>query len=150
MIAAHRKVMTLRVRIVPAFDLPHASPVDRGRVAVLFVAGNHAALATDTLRHVEVEAILLSRSRRAGREQQFAFHQRQCDRAVRRTSHSGSLKENRPRTAHNGARFLWSVSRIRLCNEPEWGLRTGVPYISPESPFVSLANTRSVQEPVGN
>ena len=60
MIAAHREVITLRVWIVPAFHLTHAPPVDRRRVAVLFIARDHAALAADALRHVEVKAVLLA------------------------------------------------------------------------------------------
>ena len=60
-VAAHRKVMALRVGIVAAFHLAHAPPVEFRRVAVLLVAGHHAAFAADALRHVEVEAVLLAR-----------------------------------------------------------------------------------------
>ena len=43
-----------------AFDLADAAPVDRRGVAVLLVAGNHAALAADAAAHVDVEAVLLA------------------------------------------------------------------------------------------
>jgi len=45
---------------VSPFDFTNAAPVDRGWIPVLLVAGDHAALATDALRHVEVEPILFS------------------------------------------------------------------------------------------
>ena len=60
MVAAHREIVALRVRIVAAFHFAHAPPVEIGGVAVLFVAGNHTALAADALRHVEVEAVLFA------------------------------------------------------------------------------------------
>ena len=50
---------------MPALDFAHAPPVDRRRIAVLFVAGHHAALAADALRHVEVKAILFAGFQRA-------------------------------------------------------------------------------------
>jgi len=59
-VAAHREMMALYMRIVAALQFTHAPPVDRGWIAVLLVARNHAALATDTLRHVKVKAILLA------------------------------------------------------------------------------------------
>jgi hypothetical protein len=66
-VAAHRQVGARRLREVPAFDLADAPPVDGGRVAVLLVARDHAALAADALPHVEVEAVLLARLERARR-----------------------------------------------------------------------------------
>jgi hypothetical protein len=56
------------VGIPPTFDFADASPVDRRRIAILLVARHDAALAADALAHVEVEAVLLSRSRRANGE----------------------------------------------------------------------------------
>src|SRR6185436_7067558 len=64
-VAADRHVRSLRVRIPAAFDLSDAPPVDRRGIAVLFVAGDHAALAADALAHVDVKAVLLAGSRRA-------------------------------------------------------------------------------------
>jgi hypothetical protein len=60
MVATHRQVIALRIRIVSAFDFADSPPVDVGWVAVLLVAGDHAALASDALRHVEVEAVLFT------------------------------------------------------------------------------------------
>ena len=65
MIAAHREIVALRIRIVAAFDFAHAPPVDVGRISVLLVAGHHAAFAADALRHVEVKAVLFSRLQRS-------------------------------------------------------------------------------------
>ena len=55
------------VRIPSAFDLLDASPVDRGRIPVLLVAGHDATLAADAAAHVEVKPVLLSRAGRASR-----------------------------------------------------------------------------------
>ena len=68
-VAAHRKVVALRIRIVAAFHFAHAPPVDRRRIAVLFVAGHHTALAADALRHIEVKAVLLARLESAFRNE---------------------------------------------------------------------------------
>jgi hypothetical protein len=68
-VASHRKIVALGVRIIAAFHLAHASPVEFGRVAVLFIAGHHAALAANALRHIEVEAVLFAFSRRARRDE---------------------------------------------------------------------------------
>jgi hypothetical protein len=69
MIAAHRQVMALRMRVMPALHFANPPPVDCGRIAVLFVASHHAALATDTLRHIEVETKLFAGPQRAFRDQ---------------------------------------------------------------------------------
>src|SRR5215471_12684595 len=59
----------------------------------------------------------------------------------------GLLKrESSTEIAQGRERATVYLSGSRLGNEPEWGLRTGVPHISPESPFVSLANNVSVPE----
>jgi hypothetical protein len=55
----------MSIRIPAAFDLSDPPPVDFGWVSVLLVAGHHAALATDALRHVEVKAILFAWFRKA-------------------------------------------------------------------------------------
>ena len=60
MIAAHRKMMALRVWIVTAFHFANAAPLNCGGIAVLFVAGYDATLAADALRHIEVEAVLFA------------------------------------------------------------------------------------------
>ena len=58
MVAAHGNVKALRIWIEATFDLADAAPVDVGRISILLVAGHHAALATDALRHVEMKAVL--------------------------------------------------------------------------------------------
>jgi hypothetical protein len=57
-VAAHGKVEPLCVGIRAAFDLTYAPPVNSRRIVVLFAAGHLTAMATDALRHVEVESIL--------------------------------------------------------------------------------------------
>jgi len=52
--------MTLGERVGAAFDLAHSPPEDVGGIAVLFVAGDDAALAANALRHVEVKPVLFS------------------------------------------------------------------------------------------
>jgi hypothetical protein len=64
MIAAHGKIVAVRVRVRSTFDLSHAPPENVSWVPVLFIAGYNAAFAADALRHVEVKPILLSRPRR--------------------------------------------------------------------------------------
>ena len=80
MIAAHREVMALRVRIVAAFHFAHAPPVEFRGISVLLVAGHHAALAADALRHVEVKAVLFAVFERTRRDQRpgldLDLHQR--------------------------------------------------------------------------
>jgi hypothetical protein len=61
MIAAHGKIVAVRVRVCSTFDLTHAPPENVSWVPVLFVTGNNAAFAADTLRHIEVKPILFSR-----------------------------------------------------------------------------------------
>jgi hypothetical protein len=60
MIATHGQVVPHGVRVDAALDLAHAAPLNLSRVAVLLVARDHTALATDALRHIQVEAILLA------------------------------------------------------------------------------------------
>ena len=50
----------LRIRVIPTLHFADAPPVERSRIAVLLIAGHHAALAADALRHVEVKSILLT------------------------------------------------------------------------------------------
>jgi len=74
MIAAHRQVMPLYVRIVAAFEFADAPPVDRGRIAVLLAACNNATFAANALGHVEVKAILFSGLESALRDQRLPLH----------------------------------------------------------------------------
>jgi|SRR6185437_3866894 len=67
MVAAHRNVKALRIWIETALNLADAAPIDVGRVSILLVAGHHAALATDALRHIEVKTVLLARLKIASR-----------------------------------------------------------------------------------
>ncbi len=88
-IAAHREIVALRVRVVPAFDFADAPPVDARGIAVLLVARHHAALAADALRHIEVKAILLTGSGlRAGMSWSGVVRIRISDFAVGRYSKS--------------------------------------------------------------
>jgi len=64
-IAAHRQVMALRMRIMAAFHFADTAPIDCGRIAILLVTSHYAAFATDTLRHIEVETILFTGPQRA-------------------------------------------------------------------------------------
>jgi acyl-CoA synthetase (NDP forming) len=56
--------------------LAHAPPVDGGRVAVLLVTGDDAALAADALAHVEVKSVLLAGAWRARRHPDGRLAQR--------------------------------------------------------------------------
>jgi hypothetical protein len=60
MVTAHREIEPVCVGVKAALDLAHAPPVNGRRISILLVAGNHTALATNALRHVEVKAILLA------------------------------------------------------------------------------------------
>ncbi len=78
MVATHGEVVARGVGEVASFDFAHTPPVHRGGIAVLLAAGYDAALAADALRHVEVKAILLARSRltvgQEARGRQFDLH----------------------------------------------------------------------------
>jgi len=60
MVAPHGEVKTLRVRIGAAFNFTHAPPGYARRIIVLLAASHLTAVAPDTLRHVEVEAVVLA------------------------------------------------------------------------------------------
>ena len=53
------------------FEFAHAAPVEAGWIAVLLIAGYDAAFAADTLRHIEVEAVLFANAGRAGWHEQI-------------------------------------------------------------------------------
>jgi hypothetical protein len=59
-IASHRQMQTLCLRIPAAFDFADPPPVDFSRIAVLLVASHHTTLAPDALRHIEMKAVLLA------------------------------------------------------------------------------------------
>lgn len=59
-VAPHGEIASLRVRPRATFNLTKAPPVDLGRIAVLFIAGDLAGPASDAFGHVEVESILLT------------------------------------------------------------------------------------------
>jgi hypothetical protein len=69
MVAAHRKVVTARIRVNPAFDFADTPPVKVCGITVLLVTCHLAGAAADALRHIEVKAVLLSRRERAVRHQ---------------------------------------------------------------------------------
>ena len=50
----------MRLWVPAALDLADTPPVDRGGVAVLFVARDNAALAPDALAHVDMKPVLLA------------------------------------------------------------------------------------------
>lgn len=60
MIATHRQMQPLRVRIPATFNFADASPIDVRGISVLLVASNDATLAADTLRHIKMKAVLLA------------------------------------------------------------------------------------------
>jgi hypothetical protein len=65
MITAHREMEPLRMGVPTAFYFTDTAPVNMRGIPVLLVARNHATLADDALRHVEVEAILFAESKSA-------------------------------------------------------------------------------------
>ena len=71
MVAAHREMEPLRVGIEAALDFAHAPPVNACGIAVLLITGHDAAFAADTLRHIEVEAILFAGLKRSTRDQRL-------------------------------------------------------------------------------
>ena len=60
MIATHRQMQTLRVRVPATFNFADASPIDVRGISVLFVASDDATLAADALRHIKVKTVLLA------------------------------------------------------------------------------------------
>ena len=69
MVAAHREIEALGVRVGAAFDLADAPPADVGGRVVLLVAGDLAGAAADALGHVEVEAVLFAGFERTLRDE---------------------------------------------------------------------------------
>ena len=59
-IASHRQMQSLGVRIPTAFDFTYSPPVDIRGIAVLLVASHNTTLATNTFGHVEMKAVLLA------------------------------------------------------------------------------------------
>lgn len=73
MVAAHGEMKPLGLGPIAAFDFSDAPPLDGCGVAVLFITSDDATLATDALRHIEVEAVLLAGQRKAcGHQGRFA------------------------------------------------------------------------------
>jgi hypothetical protein len=68
MITSHRKIKAVSVGIPSAFDFSYSPPIDFGRISVLLVASHNAALATNTLGHVEVKTVLLTGFQRTLRD----------------------------------------------------------------------------------
>ena len=71
MIAAHGNVKPARVRIPASLNFTDTAPVDLRWIAVLLITGDDTALASDALRHVEMEPVLLAGLRRASRHQRW-------------------------------------------------------------------------------
>ena len=65
-VTAHRQIVAERIWINAALNLAHPPPENIRGIAILLVAGHHAALAPDALGHVEVKAVLLIRPRWRG------------------------------------------------------------------------------------
>src|SRR4030095_6271036 len=59
-IAAHGQVQPLRIGVPSAFDFADATPIDLSGISVLLVASDDTAFTANTLRHVEVKAVLLA------------------------------------------------------------------------------------------
>jgi hypothetical protein len=58
---------------MPTLHFANPPPIDCGGIAILFVTSHYAALAPDTLRHIEVKAILFAGPQRAFRDQRFGL-----------------------------------------------------------------------------
>src|SRR5205085_1763043 len=63
-IASHREIGAMGIRVRAAFEFTESAPLDLGRVSVLLVARDLTGAAADTLRHVEVKSILFARLKR--------------------------------------------------------------------------------------
>jgi hypothetical protein len=77
----------MRVRIYSAFDLADTSPENVRWIAILFVASDDTAFASNALRHVEMKAILLTgcgRSRHPALCSNSAERGFRCVRAIER------------------------------------------------------------------
>ena len=60
-VAAHGQVVAVGVGPRATLDLANAPPAEIGGIAILLIAGHLTGAAANALRHVEMEAILLSR-----------------------------------------------------------------------------------------
>ena len=69
MVATHRKIVTARIGVNATLDFADAPPVKICRITVLFITRDFAGAAAYALRHVEVEAVLLSGRERTVRHQ---------------------------------------------------------------------------------
>jgi hypothetical protein len=65
--------MALRMWVMPALHFADPPPIDCGRIAILFVTSDYAALATNALRHIEVKTILFAGPQRAPWDQRFGL-----------------------------------------------------------------------------
>jgi hypothetical protein len=61
MIASHRQIEPISIRIPSTLDLSHSPPINVCRIPVLFIAGHDTALAPNALGHIKVETVLLPR-----------------------------------------------------------------------------------------
>ena len=59
-IASHRQMQSLGVRIPAALNFTYSPPVDIRRIAVLLVTSHNTTLASNTFGHVEMKAVLLA------------------------------------------------------------------------------------------
>ena len=94
-VATHGEVEAVGVGIGAAFNLSDAPPAEIGGRIVLLVASDLAGAAADTLRHIEVEAVLLAwRERAVGDECGLYFDLRRCEGkefdAILRQAHDGA------------------------------------------------------------
>jgi hypothetical protein len=60
-IASHRQMQPLGVRIPAALNFTYSPPVDIRGIPVLLVASHNTTFATNTFGHVEMKAVLLAR-----------------------------------------------------------------------------------------
>jgi hypothetical protein len=59
-IASHRQMQPLGVRVPATLDFTNSPPVDVRGIAVLLVTGDNTTLATNTFGHVEMKTVLLA------------------------------------------------------------------------------------------
>src|SRR5579863_3247824 len=88
MVTAHRQMQPLGVRIPAAFNLTDSPPIDVRGIPVLLVASDDAALAANTLCHVEMKPVLFS-------------------------NFQGALRNSRNGLV-NGGRAMWCADRVQL------------------------------------
>ena len=139
---------------MPTLEFAHTPPVQLGGIAVLLIASDNAALATDALRHIEVKAILFAGFERTRRDKlpwldldlhqrfghgrkQRAFHQwqrRHAPASWRYTYLVSTTKAPLPNSERCQSRKARGDSSNQLGIQLRWELKGGKPTRVPELP----------------